>query len=62
MGHATDVWIRLDTSRNLEKNDSNRNSTVYCCVILRLVTSDGSDETQNDPGHPAMSWDDFPGA
>ena len=26
--------------------------TVYCCVIQRLVTSDGSDGTQNDPGHP----------
>ena len=24
--------------------------TVYCCVIQWLVTSDGSDGTQNDPG------------
>ena len=25
--------------------------TVYCCVIQQLVTSDGSDGTQNDPAH-----------
>ena len=30
--------------------------TVYCCVIQRLVTSDGSDGTQNDPGHPDIEW------
>ena len=23
---------------------------MYCCIIQRLVTSDGSDGTQNDPG------------
>ena len=50
-------------SRNLEKNNFNRNLTVYCCVIQRLVTSDGSYETQNDPGQGTliMSGDDFPG-
>ena len=30
--------------------------TVYCCVIQRLVTSDGSDVTRNDPGHPDNEW------
>ena len=29
---------------------------MYCCVIQRLVTSDGSDGTQNDPGHPENEW------
>ena len=56
------IWGMLQTSgyvyksRNLEKNDFNRNLTVYCCVIQRLVTSDGSDGTQNDPGHPDNEW------
>ena len=31
-------------------------TTVYCCVMQRLVTSDGSDGTQNDPGHPDNEW------
>ena len=39
------------------KNNFNRNLTVYCCVIQRLVTSDGSDGTQNDPGHPENEWE-----
>ena len=30
--------------------------TVYCCVIQRLVTSAGSEGTQNDPGHPDNEW------
>ena len=30
--------------------------SVYCCVIQWLVTSDGSDGTQNDPGHPDNEW------
>jgi len=30
--------------------------TVYWCVIQRLVTSDGSNGTQNDPGHPDNEW------
>ena len=30
--------------------------TVYCCIVQRLVTSDGSDGTQNDPGHPDNEW------
>ena len=47
----------VQNSRNLEKNDFNRNLTVYCCVIQRLVTSDGSDGTQNDPGHPENEWE-----
>ena len=30
---------------------------MYCCIIQRLVTSDGSDGTQNDPGHPENEWE-----
>ena len=55
MGHATDRYVL--NSRNLEKNEFNRNLTVYCCVIQQLVTSDGSDGTQNDPGHPENEWE-----
>ena len=51
MGHTTDVQIRLR-----KKNDFNRNLMVYCCVIQRLVTSDGPDGIQNDPGHPDIQW------
>ena len=29
---------------------------MYCCVIQPLVTSDGSDGNQNDPGHPDNEW------
>ena len=38
MGHATDVWIRLEIKKS-RKNDFDRNLTVYCCVLQRLVTS-----------------------
>ena len=31
--------------------------TLYCCVKQQLVTSDGSDGTQNDPGHPENEWE-----
>ena len=31
--------------------------TVYCCVIQQWVTSDGSNGTQNDPGHPENEWE-----
>ena len=55
MGHATDIYIRREISKS-RKNGFNRNLTVYCCVIQRLVTSDGSDGTQNDPGHPDNEW------
>ena len=56
MGYATDVQIRLEIQKS-GKNDFNRNLTVYCCVIKQLVTSDGSDGTQNDPGHPENEWE-----
>jgi len=50
-------WYETMALYYVRKNDFNRNLTVYCCVIQRLVTSDGSDGTQNDPGHPENEWE-----
>ena len=59
------IWGILQTSRNFYKSRNLEKKTilteisqcVHCCVIQQLVTSDGSDGTQNDPGHPENEWE-----
>ena len=48
-------WVASGQEQENSK-EAPRNLTVYCCVIQRLVTSNWSDWTQNDPGHPDNEW------
>ena len=43
-------------ARSRELNSSGLFFTIVTHSVLRSVTSDGSDRTQNDPGHPDNEW------
>ena len=61
----TDGWIQIFLKKKRCYSPTNTitllctivtRSVLLICVIQRLVTSDGSDGTQNVPGHPDNEW------